>query len=92
MLGGIDCDYDQWVWCNGTSKKCTKYKFGKVDDPCSVANEAIVCEAGGGCLNGKCAAAGAEGTLCDPGKGITCASPFTCDKGTCKLVDASECH
>jgi hypothetical protein len=91
MNGGVDCDYYQWVWCSGASKKCTKYKFGKAGDPCSVANEAIVCEAGGGCLNGACAAAGGDATLCDPAKGINCASPLSCDMGTCKLVDANQC-
>lgn len=91
-LGGVDCDYYQQLYCQGTSKKCTQYKVVKAGQPCTVPNDAIVCEAGGGCLNGTCAAAGTGGTLCDPTKGITCAYPLTCDSGTCRVVQPSECH
>jgi hypothetical protein len=91
-LGGIDCDYYQQLYCQGATKKCTKYKVVKAGEPCAVPNDAIVCEAGGGCLNGTCAAAGTAGTLCDPSKGITCAYPLTCDAGTCRLIDPSECR
>ena len=90
-LNGTDCDYYQQLYCNAVTKKCTKYATAKAGDSCNVPNQVTACEAGGGCLNGTCAAAGVASTLCDPSKGITCAYPLTCDTGTCRLVDPAEC-
>ena len=92
MLGSIDCDYYQQLYCNGTSSKCTKYVIAKAGESCAVPNQSIVCEAGAGCANGTCTTAGTAGTLCNPSTGITCAYPLTCDMGTCHVVEASQCH
>jgi len=91
MNGSADCDYYRWAYCDGTSKKCVAYAFAKDGQSCNVPNQQTVCEAGGGCLNGTCSAAGIAGTLCDPEKGITCASPLGCDHGVCKVIDGTEC-
>jgi hypothetical protein len=90
--GSAECDYYKEVYCNGASKKCTRYKKARSGESCAVPNEAVVCAAGSGCLEGKCAAPGGAGTLCDPSKGIVCEYPLSCASGTCRLLVAGDCN
>ncbi len=85
--GGIDCDYNQGAYCNGTT--CAAITVAMLSSLCGGGPPPAVCFADGACQGGFCVAPVADGQPCDGG--VNCTTPSTCNAGVCSTPSASQC-
>jgi hypothetical protein len=91
---GADCDYNQGVYCDGTTKMCTAYAVAQAGDTCGGALP-TVCAGDATCFQSLCVAPADDGSACNAMSGLNCMPPSSCLGGdggmTCALFSASEC-
>ena len=85
-----DCDYDQGVYCDSTSKECSAYLTPQAGGACG-GTIATVCAGGGTCYKSACVPPEMDGAMCASATGENCLYPSTCNAGTCGLYSGSMC-
>ena len=98
---GATCNQES-APCNGAQQLycregvCAEFDVAAAGEACGfIDGNVVVCAAGGQCSNqptGTCAAPGADGAACGGTGGNLCATPATCEDGTCVIVDAGSCQ
>jgi hypothetical protein len=85
-----DCDYNQGVYCDGTSKACTAYVVAQAAGSCG-GTTPTACAGGGTCYKSACVPPAMDGSMCASATGENCLFPSSCNMGTCGLYTASLC-
>lgn len=84
-LGGIDCDYFQFAWCDGSTKTCGAYATADDGQACGFLMPGVytLCKGKSGCRSGTCAPPNDVGSTCDPTIGINCKRSAECVMKKC---------